>query len=231
MDENENENENENEMLINQVTNDNINNNVSTILDSNSITDLNQIDKDGNTPLGLAAQKGNLKIVELLISKGANVNQTDKHGNTPLYYAVHFNHFVLAKTLINKYYAIIDEPTETLILKNVANHTNIKYRNDETSNNLFQLSSALEIIRKKTQDEENDKYIYKRNIYKRNIFLAILTLLTTIGTGVAIAAFAGGKRFSKNKAIKRMKRIRTRRMRTRRIKATKGKGKTRNLRK
>ena len=64
-----------------------------------------------------------------------------------------------------------------------------------------------------------------------NIFLAILTLLTTVGTGVAIAAFTGGKRFSKNKAIKRMKRMRTRRMRTRRIKATKGKGKTRNLRK
>jgi hypothetical protein len=94
------------------------------------------------------------------------------------------------------------------------------------------------LTEKKAQEQEQEKLnnlkLQDNKLNKNdnsNIFLAILTLLTTIGTGVAIAAFAGGKRFSKNKAIKRMKRIRTRRMRTRRIKATKGKGKTRNLRK
>ena len=62
------ENKNNDKYKIEAVTNDNIDN-VSKILDSNSITDLNKTDTNGNTPLGLAAQNGNLEIVDLLIKR------------------------------------------------------------------------------------------------------------------------------------------------------------------
>ena len=108
----------------------------------------------------------------------------------------------------------------------------IKETDTEMKNKLKYRKAKEEYSKAK---EENSKLELQNNELNKNdnsnIFLAILTLLTTVGTGVAIAAFTGGKRFSKNKAIKRMKRMRTRRMRTRRIKATKGRGKPRNLRK
>jgi ankyrin repeat protein len=41
---------------------------------------------DGAGPLHLAALYGDTDIVELLLSKAANVNQMDRNGNTPLHY-------------------------------------------------------------------------------------------------------------------------------------------------
>ncbi len=45
---------------------------------------------DGNNvrPIHLAAQMGSPKIVDFLISKGANLASKDSSGNTPLHYAV-----------------------------------------------------------------------------------------------------------------------------------------------
>jgi ankyrin repeat protein len=43
--------------------------------------------EDSYTPLHLAAQKGDIKILELFINKGADINATDKNGNTALHYA------------------------------------------------------------------------------------------------------------------------------------------------
>ena len=46
--------------------------------------DVNAKDKDGNTPLGMAALFGNLEVAQLLIESGADVNQVYGSRNTPL---------------------------------------------------------------------------------------------------------------------------------------------------
>ena len=48
---------------------------------------MNRVDKLGASPLLLAAQEGNLKIVKLLVKKGANINQANAHGHTALHLA------------------------------------------------------------------------------------------------------------------------------------------------
>jgi ankyrin repeat protein len=42
----------------------------------------------GRSPLHLAAEYGNLEIIDCLIKAGVNVNVLDSDGNTPLVYAV-----------------------------------------------------------------------------------------------------------------------------------------------
>ncbi len=62
---------------------------------------VNAINKDGNTPLHLAANEGHLYIAQYLISKyNANVNTINDEGDTPLNLAVHWGHFTLAKYLL-----------------------------------------------------------------------------------------------------------------------------------
>ena len=41
-------------------------------------------DENGNTPLHVAVQQGNVKVVEVLLNKGANVNVKNSVGETPL---------------------------------------------------------------------------------------------------------------------------------------------------
>jgi len=45
-------------------------------------------DKDGNTPLSLAAGNANLPLTELFLKKGASVNVANKDGNTALMMAI-----------------------------------------------------------------------------------------------------------------------------------------------
>lgn len=42
------------------------------------------MDKEGLTPLGWACLKGQKKVVEFLVERGAQIDHTDKHGRTPL---------------------------------------------------------------------------------------------------------------------------------------------------
>jgi len=44
-------------------------------------------DSFGSTALHAAVEKGNRRIVELLIQNGANVNAEDNNGRTPIYFA------------------------------------------------------------------------------------------------------------------------------------------------
>jgi ankyrin repeat protein len=46
-------------------------------------------DRNGATPLHLAAQHGNLGVVTVLLDAGARVDTADKHGNSPLFAAVY----------------------------------------------------------------------------------------------------------------------------------------------
>lgn len=49
---------------------------------------VNQVDNYGNTPLHLAAWRGEEDIIKTLISAGSDVNKANKYGETPLHWAV-----------------------------------------------------------------------------------------------------------------------------------------------
>ncbi len=57
---------------------------------------------DDGTPLNTAAFTGNEEIVELLISKGADVNGKNKIGATPLIAAIHAKQIDIVKLLVSK---------------------------------------------------------------------------------------------------------------------------------
>lgn len=59
---------------------------VNLLLDK--VEDINQIYKLDGTLLHVAAKRGQLDIVQLLIDKGANIHRKDRHGNSPLHWAL-----------------------------------------------------------------------------------------------------------------------------------------------
>ena len=52
--------------------------------------EINVKNSSGRTPLHLAALKGNITIVEYLLTKGAEINVKDNRGYTPLHWAVQY---------------------------------------------------------------------------------------------------------------------------------------------
>ncbi|KOB71834.1 putative integrin-linked protein kinase [Operophtera brumata] len=69
--------------------------------------DMNQGDDHGFSPLHWACKEGHLKIVEMLIKRGArllqnrvDVNFTNEHGNSPLHYACFWNYGDIAHELV-----------------------------------------------------------------------------------------------------------------------------------
>ena len=62
------------------------------------------MDKRRATPLHRAASKGDVGIINLLLSLGKNldINVSDVYGNTPLHLACEGNNFEAAKILIQK---------------------------------------------------------------------------------------------------------------------------------
>ncbi|WP_265027666.1 ankyrin repeat domain-containing protein [Wolbachia endosymbiont (group B) of Chorthippus parallelus] len=63
---------------------------------------VNAKDSDGNTPLHLAATYGKGDVVELFLSKQANIDEVGKNNWTPLHYAVYENRLPVVKFLIEK---------------------------------------------------------------------------------------------------------------------------------
>ena len=59
-------------------------------------------DNHCNTPLHIAASRGNCEIMELLIKNGARVKATDDGSNTPLHDAAMNGHIEAAELLITK---------------------------------------------------------------------------------------------------------------------------------
>ena len=66
--------------------------------------DLNLLNTNGESPLMLAALKGELDLAEKMVKKGADVNKT---GWTPLHYAASNGHVAVIKLLLENY-AYID---------------------------------------------------------------------------------------------------------------------------
>ena len=58
--------------------------------------------KDGWTALMLASDKGHLKVVKLLLEKGANANAQNNNGETALMVASEKGHLEIVKLLIEK---------------------------------------------------------------------------------------------------------------------------------
>lgn len=64
--------------------------------------DLNSADEDRSTPLHLAAARGFAAVVNLLLSRGAQVDSRDHLGQTPLHWAVVNNQSAVIQTLASK---------------------------------------------------------------------------------------------------------------------------------
>lgn len=64
--------------------------------------DINDINQTGRSYLHDAADFGQVEVVRLLCSKGANVNLQDKYGVTPLLSAISESHKDCVKVLLEK---------------------------------------------------------------------------------------------------------------------------------
>jgi ankyrin repeat protein len=73
---------------------------VSVLIDLKADPDAK--DRNGHTPLHLAAQKGHTETVAALIENGANRDDSDEYGNTPLHFAAQAGHTKTALILIDK---------------------------------------------------------------------------------------------------------------------------------
>ncbi|KXJ11654.1 poly [ADP-ribose] polymerase tankyrase [Exaiptasia diaphana] len=70
---------------------------------------VNAKDKYGNTPLKLAAEKGNIPILKLLLEKGADVNKKDDlSGDTPLHWAAKNDKVKAVHTLLTSGFEDVD---------------------------------------------------------------------------------------------------------------------------
>lgn len=54
------------------------------------------------TALGISSYKGNLKILEMLYTAGADINLANKQGISPLYLAIKSNNMQCIKYLIER---------------------------------------------------------------------------------------------------------------------------------
>ncbi len=81
--------------------------------------DINMTDEDGETPLMRAAERGNLKAVDVLLKAGAKVNMQDKDGKTALMEAADDGHNAVVQRLIEAGADINakDEDGETALYK------------------------------------------------------------------------------------------------------------------
>ena len=73
---------------------------VKFIIKKNAFRGLNYNDKDGNTPLHIAACFGDYNIVRTILDNGANLDRKNNDGNTPLHLAQIFKQTYIVDLLI-----------------------------------------------------------------------------------------------------------------------------------
>jgi ankyrin repeat protein len=75
---------------------------VNYLKSSNSILSVNAVDSEGQTPSMKAAKNGRLKILELLISSGANLEVVDPHGWNVLHFVAQHNQAPLVSVILDR---------------------------------------------------------------------------------------------------------------------------------
>jgi len=84
-------------------------------------------DFNGNTPLLVAADRGDYRIIDLLLSHGARVNVKNKEGKTPLWYATYYNRVEGIKTFLDKGAEVnVADINGITPLMNVADNSNVE---------------------------------------------------------------------------------------------------------
>ena len=64
--------------------------------------DVNTVDRDGNTLLARAAQRGNRAVFTLLLGSGARIESRNRFGETPLMYAALGGNEAIVRELLGK---------------------------------------------------------------------------------------------------------------------------------
>ena len=85
--------------LINEFNKKYINIHIVKYLVENE-SDINDYNKDGETPLFYACKNGNETLVKYLVERGADINKENKYGYTPLFYACKNGIETLVKYLV-----------------------------------------------------------------------------------------------------------------------------------
>lgn len=63
-------------------------------------TDIDTVDRQGNTPLMIAAKVGNTRILDILLSHNPNINKQNKNGTTALMIAAQSGQLPVVKKLV-----------------------------------------------------------------------------------------------------------------------------------
>ncbi|AMU97536.1 MULTISPECIES: ankyrin repeat domain-containing protein [Xanthomonas] len=66
------------------------------------LLDVNQVSLFGDRPINIAATRGSISELEVLVSLGADVNSAGEHGYTPLHNAVEQGMVVAVKWLLER---------------------------------------------------------------------------------------------------------------------------------
>lgn len=71
--------------------------------------DINSRNKDGQTPLMIAAKRGAVYPLQEFIKNGADINLKDKNGKTALHYAAELGHFNIVNELLDNSTVLMNE--------------------------------------------------------------------------------------------------------------------------
>ncbi|KAB2605228.1 ankyrin repeat domain-containing protein 65-like [Pyrus ussuriensis x Pyrus communis] len=109
--------------------------------------DVNLVDKEGRTPIHIAAAHGHVEMLKFCISVGGNAEVTDSRGRSPLHWAAEKGHLGAAKCLLNcsnVKYAVTKDGRTAFDLAAANGHTSLLgfLRYDDVLNRAASLDDA-----------------------------------------------------------------------------------------
>ena len=165
-------------LLSYSIKNNNIN--ISKLILTSPILDLDFLDKDGNSYLHLAVLYKQEEIIKLLIEKGISINKQNKEGNTALHLAyVKYDKKIINileengidTNIVNNKNKIAEEMTFKKSAKSFNTNiiTNHKYSNNNTKTNIDNKNKNLDINniminQSRIKKEQNNNKINSNNI-------------------------------------------------------------------